>query len=99
MDAVTMNIVTKEQFDAMERVVSVEHLYELARDKRSVVWQRVINTPDGRLKNIWQRLPASFVINTIAFFLVKSIEYGDIRIYPKSPRIDGNTRKSRRKRD
>ena len=86
-----MNLVTQEQFESMEKVVSVEHLYKLARDKRSVVLARAINLSDGRLKHYWQRIPASFVINMTAMYLCIFIEYGNIRIYPKGGR-NGNQR-------
>lgn len=55
----------------LEKVVSVEHIRQLAHDRRSCcIFYRI--------------LPASFLLNMPASLLLRAIDSGSIHIYPKS---------------
>ena len=55
----------------LEKVVSVEHIRQLAHDRRSCcIFYRI--------------LPASFLLNMPASLLLRAIDSGRIHIYPKS---------------
>ncbi len=55
----------------MERVASIEQVYELAEQRRSVYWWPV------------RALPAAVVLNWQAGHLARIIKRGDLYIYPR----------------
>lgn len=64
-----MELIDHSEF---ELVVSVEHLVQLAEERRSCyhcTWRRIV--------------PAAVLINQIAFFIHYQIKRGAIKVYPK----------------
>jgi hypothetical protein len=61
-----------EKIAGSEKVRSVEHLYQLAEEKKAV-----------KIDNNVKSKPAAFVINYSGYILVKWIKAGNITIYQK----------------